>query len=50
MTLPPISLPSLAMLARTFPPRVLAAVAVGVVLLGLAGGALAIGLGLQAAI
>jgi hypothetical protein len=45
MTLPPISLPSVAMLARSFPPRVLAMVAGGVVLFGLAGGALAIGLG-----
>jgi uncharacterized membrane protein YraQ (UPF0718 family) len=44
MTLPPISLPSMAMLARSFPPRILAAVAAGVVLFGLAGGALAIAL------
>jgi hypothetical protein len=44
MTLPPISLPSMAMLARAFPPRILAAVAVVVVLFGLAGGALAIAL------
>lgn len=46
MTLPPVSLPSLAMLARSFPPRILAMVAVGVVLFGLAGGALAVALGL----
>jgi uncharacterized membrane protein YraQ (UPF0718 family) len=38
MTLPPISLPSMAMLARAFPPRVLAIVAGAVVLFGLAGG------------
>jgi uncharacterized membrane protein YraQ (UPF0718 family) len=44
MTLPPISLPSMAMLARSFPPRTLALVAGGVVLFGLAGGALAIAL------
>jgi uncharacterized membrane protein YraQ (UPF0718 family) len=46
MTLPPISLPSMAMLARSFPPRILAAVAGCVVLFGLAGGALAIAMGL----
>jgi uncharacterized membrane protein YraQ (UPF0718 family) len=45
MTLPPISLPSMAMLFRSFPPRILAVVGVAVVLFGLAGGALAIGLG-----
>lgn len=45
MTLPPISFPSLAMLARSFPLRVLAVVGTGVVLFGLAGGALAIALG-----
>jgi uncharacterized membrane protein YraQ (UPF0718 family) len=44
MTLPPISLPSLAMLIRSFPPRILAVVGVAVVLFGVAGGALAIGL------
>jgi uncharacterized membrane protein YraQ (UPF0718 family) len=44
MTLPPISLPSLAMLARSFPPRLLAVVAAAVVLFGLAAGALAIAL------
>jgi uncharacterized membrane protein YraQ (UPF0718 family) len=45
MTLPPISLPSMAMVAPAFPPRVLGAVALGVVLFGLAGGALAVLLG-----
>jgi uncharacterized membrane protein YraQ (UPF0718 family) len=45
MTLPPISLPSLTMLARSFPPRILAATAAAVVLFGIAGGALAIALG-----
>jgi len=45
MTLPPISLPSMAMLSRSFPPRILVVVAVGVVLFGLAGGAIAIALG-----
>lgn len=44
MTLPPISLPSMAMLARSFPPRVLAMVVAGVVLSGVAGGLLAVGL------
>lgn len=41
MTLPPISLPSVAMLSRAFPPRILAAVAGGVVAFGIAGGLLA---------
>jgi uncharacterized membrane protein YraQ (UPF0718 family) len=45
MTLAPISLPSLTMLARSFPPRILAATAAAVVLFGIAGGALAIALG-----
>jgi hypothetical protein len=45
MTLPPISLPSMAMLFRSFPPRVLAAVAGAVVVSGLAAGALAVVLG-----
>ncbi|HTK35365.1 MAG TPA: permease [Caulobacteraceae bacterium] len=45
MTLPPISLPSLAMLARSFPPRILAVVVAAVVLFGIAGGAIAVGLG-----
>jgi uncharacterized membrane protein YraQ (UPF0718 family) len=44
MTLPPISLPSMAMLARSFPPRTLAVVGLSVVLFGVAGGALAIAL------
>ena len=44
MTLPPISLPSMAMLARAFPPWVLAMVAGAVVLFGLAGGGLAVAL------
>ncbi|HET9159014.1 MAG TPA: permease [Caulobacteraceae bacterium] len=41
MTLPPISLPSAAMLWRSFRPRILALVAVAVVLFGLAGGLIA---------
>jgi uncharacterized membrane protein YraQ (UPF0718 family) len=45
MTLPPISVPSLAMLARSFRPRVLTVVAVSVVAFGVAGGLLTIGLG-----
>ncbi len=45
MTLPPISLPSMSMLSRSFPPRILALVAGVVVLFGLAGGALAVALG-----
>ncbi len=45
MTLPPISLPSMAMLGRSFPPRILAMVAGGVVLFGLLAGGLAIALG-----
>ena len=45
MTLPPISLPSLTMLARSFPPRILAVTAAAVVGFGVAGGLLAIGLG-----
>lgn len=44
ITLPPISLPSMAMLAQSFPPRILAVVAGVVVLFGLAGGALAVAL------
>ncbi len=44
MTLPPISLPSMAMLARSFPPRILAAVGGSVVLFGVIAGLLAIGL------
>jgi hypothetical protein len=46
MTLPPISLPSLAMLSRSFSPRILAVVVAGVALFGIAGGLLAVGLGL----
>jgi uncharacterized membrane protein YraQ (UPF0718 family) len=38
MTLPPISIPSLAMLRKSFPPRLLLMVSVGVVLLGSAAG------------
>jgi uncharacterized membrane protein YraQ (UPF0718 family) len=44
MTLAPISLPSMAMLAKSFPPRVLALVGAAVVLFGVAGGALAVAL------
>jgi uncharacterized protein len=47
MTLPPVSLPSLVMLGRSFPLRVLVAVAVAVVGFGLVGGALAVALGLR---
>src|ERR1700761_4351046 len=46
MTLPPISVPSLAMLARSFRPRVLTIVAVAVVGFGIAAGLLAVRLGL----
>jgi uncharacterized membrane protein YraQ (UPF0718 family) len=45
MTLPPISLPSMAMLYRSFPPRILAAVGAGVVAFGLIGAAAALALG-----
>lgn len=44
MTLPPISLPSMAMLARSFPPRILAVTGAAVVLFGLVGGVLAMAL------
>jgi uncharacterized membrane protein YraQ (UPF0718 family) len=44
MTLPPISAPSLAMLARSFRPRVLAVVAASVVAFGAVGGLMAVGL------
>jgi uncharacterized membrane protein YraQ (UPF0718 family) len=44
MTLPPISAPSLAMLARSFRPRVLAVVAASVVAFGIVGGLIAVGL------
>ncbi|MGZ3275894.1 MAG: permease [Caulobacteraceae bacterium] len=46
MTLPPISLPSMAMLARSFPPRILAVVATAVVVFGVIGGMLAVDFGL----
>lgn len=45
MTLPPISLPSLAMLARSFRPAELATVFIGVVATGLVAGGLAIAFG-----
>ncbi|MEP9322619.1 permease [Paraburkholderia phymatum] len=45
MTLPPISVPSLAMLARSFRPRVLTIVAVAVVAFGVLAGLLAVALG-----
>ncbi|PRC93224.1 permease [Solimicrobium silvestre] len=45
MTLPPISIPSLAMLARSFKPRLLLIVTVTVVAFGVLAGLLAIGLG-----
>jgi uncharacterized membrane protein YraQ (UPF0718 family) len=45
MTLPPISLPSLAMLARSFRPRMLLVVTVSVVAFGMVGGLTAVGLG-----
>jgi uncharacterized membrane protein YraQ (UPF0718 family) len=45
MTLPPVSVPSLAMLARSFSPRVLALVLVSVVVFGVVAGLAAIGLG-----
>ncbi|WP_243040075.1 permease [Dyella sedimenti] len=47
MTLPPVSLPSLAMLGRSFPVRVLVAVAVAVVGFGILAGALASLLGMH---
>lgn len=45
MTLPPISVPSLAMLARSFKPTMLAIVATLVVVFGIASGLLAIAFG-----
>jgi uncharacterized protein len=45
MTLPPISAPSLAMLARSFRPRVLAVVTTSVLAFGVVGGLIAVGLG-----
>jgi uncharacterized membrane protein YraQ (UPF0718 family) len=47
MTLPPVSLPSLAMLGRSFPARVLVAVAASVVGFGILAGALASLLGMR---
>ena len=47
LTLPPVSLPSLAMLARSFPWRVLLAVALAVVGFGVLGAAAAVWLGLR---
>jgi len=47
LTLPPVSLPSLAMLGRSFPLRVLAAIAAAVVGFGVLGGALAALLGMR---
>jgi uncharacterized membrane protein YraQ (UPF0718 family) len=41
MTLPPVSVPSFAMLARSFPPRVLALVAASVVVFGIVSGLIA---------
>lgn len=46
MTLAPLSLPSLVMLARTFPPRVLVALAAMCVALGVVSGLIAMALGL----
>ncbi|TCT08860.1 permease [Paralcaligenes ureilyticus] len=45
MTLPPISLPSLAMVAKSFRPRELVTVSAAVVAFGIAGGGLAVALG-----
>ena len=45
MTLPPISVPSLAMVARSFRPRVLLVVTASVVMIGMLGGLMAVGLG-----
>ena len=47
ITLPPVSLPSLAMLTRSFPVKVLAMVAAAVVGFGVLGGAIASWLGLR---
>ncbi len=47
LTLPPVSLPSLAMLARSFPVRMLVAIAIAVVGFGILGGALASLLGMR---
>ena len=47
MTLPPVSLPSLVMLGRSFPPRTLVVMAAAVFACGLVGGALAALLGMR---
>lgn len=47
LTLPPVSLPSLAMLARSFPPRVLVTVAMAVIGVGVLGGGIAAWLALR---
>lgn len=47
MTLPPVSLPSLAMLARSFPLRILVGIAAAVVGFGILGGVLAAWLGMR---
>ena len=47
LTLPPVSLPSLAMLVRSFPARVLVAVAAAVVGFGVLGGWLAVAFGMR---
>lgn len=47
MTLPPVSLPSLAMLGRSFPLRLLVTIALAVVALGILAGALAVVLGMH---
>jgi uncharacterized protein len=44
MTLPPISVPSLTIISRSFRPRVLLGVTLSVVAFGIAGGLLAVGL------
>jgi ABC-type phosphate/phosphonate transport system permease subunit len=44
MTLPPISAPSVAMVWRSFPPRVLAVVSAAVVAIGVFAGVLAVAL------
>lgn len=44
MVLPPISVPSLAIVGRAFSPRLLAAVTVGIVAIGVVGGLAAVAL------
>jgi uncharacterized protein len=44
MTLPPISVPSLAIISRSFRPQTLLLVTLSVVAFGIAGGLLAVGL------